>query len=94
MTTCPNCNAKCNPLKFFQVTKWTPYVCSECGAKSDFPQKQSIILGIVVGSLIGILSYLLSKIIGGFGIIVAFILVIIIVPSIQYFFMDLEKVDD
>ena len=95
MTTCPNCNAKCNPLKFLMVfPKWSPYVCHKCRTKSDFPLKQNIILGLVAGLLFGIFSYLLSKVIGGFSIIVTVILIIILIPLIQYYIMDLEKVDD
>ena len=95
MTTCPKCNAKCNPLKFFMVSKWSPYVCKRCKTKSDFPLKKNIILGLVIGLLLGIFSYcLLSKLIGGFNIIVTVILILILIPLIQYYFMDLEKVDD
>jgi len=94
MTTCPKCNAKCNPLKFLMVSKWSPYVCKRCKTNSDFPLKQNIILGLVIGLLFGILSYLLSKLIGGFSIIVTVILILILIPLIQYYFMDLEKVDD
>jgi ribose/xylose/arabinose/galactoside ABC-type transport system permease subunit len=95
MTTCPSCNAKCNPMKFLlMVSKWSPYVCLRCKTKSDFPLKQNIILGLVIGLLFGILSYLLSKVIGGFSIIVTVILIFILIPLIQYYFMDLEKVDD
>ncbi|NIP38229.1 MAG: hypothetical protein GWM89_04055 [Candidatus Dadabacteria bacterium] len=94
MTTCPNCSAKCNPLKFLQVTKWTPYVCPSCSVRSDFPLKQNIILGLAAGLLLGMFSYLLAKFIGGFSVIIAVILVITIIPLIQYYFMYLEKVDD
>jgi len=76
------------------VSKWSPYVCKKCKIKSDFPLKQNIILGLVIGLLFGIFSYLLSKVIGGFSIFVTVILVFILIPLIQYYFMDLEKVDD
>ena len=76
------------------VSKWSPYVCNRCKTNSDFSLKQNIILGLVIGLLFGILSYLLSKLIGGFSIIVTVILILILIPLVQYYFMDLEKVDD
>ncbi len=94
MTTCPQCGAKCNPVRFLMVSKWTPYVCGECNTKSDFPLKQSIMLGLAAGLLFGIISYFLAKVIGGFSVIIAVIFVIILIPLIQYYFINLEKVDD
>lgn len=94
MTTCPHCSAECNPIKFLNVTKWTPYVCPKCSRKSDFPQKQSIIIGAVAGVLFFILGYLLSKVIGYYGLIPAVILTILLIPIYQYYFMNLEKIDD
>lgn len=94
MTTCPHCSAQCNPLKFLKVTKWTPYVCDKCTGKSDFPQKENIILGVVTGIIFFILAYLLSKVIGLFGLIPAVILTILLIPIYQYYFMYLEKIDD
>jgi len=68
------------------VSKWSPYVCKRCKTNSDFPLKQNIILGVDIGLLFGILGYLLSKVIGGFSIIGTFLLVIILIPLIQYYF--------
>lgn len=93
MTTCPNCNANCNPLKFLLISRWSPYVCSKCKTKSDFSLKQNVVLGLVIGLFFGLLSLLMVNMIGAVGMIVAIILIILIVPFYQYYFMKLEIID-
>ncbi len=93
MTTCPNCNARCNPLRFLLVSKWSPYICRDCKARSDFSLRHNILLGLVTGLLFGLLSFFLVKRIGALGMIVSLILIILIVPFYQYYFMELKITD-
>lgn len=93
MARCPKCNQNCNPLKFLLISKWSPYVCSKCKARSDFTFRQNVILGLVTGLLFGILSLLLVKKIGAVGMIISIILIILIVPVYQYYFMKLQLIE-
>ena len=50
-------------------------------------------LGVVTGLLFGLLSLLLVKKIGAVGMFISIILIILIVPVYQYYFMRLQLIE-